>query len=125
MGPWPYSGSAARRRYTDGSRGRWVNRFALRSPGVVPSARAGPCHAVLCPLPPTTPQVAALARAMGGLLLALAILMPGAAGGGDARYPAVQPGAALVFPRDHGAHPSYRTEWWYITGWVHDSRGRD
>ena len=62
---------------------------------------------------------------MGGLLLALAILMPGAAGGGDARYPAVQPGAALVFPRDHGAHPSYRTEWWYITGWVHDSRGRD
>lgn len=22
----------------------------------------------------------------------------------------------LVFPRDHGAHPQQRTEWWYITG---------
>jgi predicted secreted hydrolase len=28
-----------------------------------------------------------------------------------------------VFPRDHGSHPSYRTEWWYITGWVQDERG--
>ena len=24
----------------------------------------------------------------------------------------------LVFPRDHGAHPEYRTEWWYLTGWL-------
>ncbi len=24
----------------------------------------------------------------------------------------------LTFPRDHGAHPDYRTEWWYITGIV-------
>ncbi len=24
----------------------------------------------------------------------------------------------LVFPRDHGAHPGYRTEWWYLTGWL-------
>ncbi len=23
---------------------------------------------------------------------------------------------ALVFPRDHGAHPGHRTEWWYVTG---------
>ena len=22
----------------------------------------------------------------------------------------------LVFPRDHGAHPELRTEWWYVTG---------
>ena len=22
----------------------------------------------------------------------------------------------LVFPRDHGSHPDFRTEWWYITG---------
>jgi predicted secreted hydrolase len=22
----------------------------------------------------------------------------------------------LEFPRDHGAHPDFRTEWWYITG---------
>ena len=27
-------------------------------------------------------------------------------------------GAALAFPRDHGAHPGFRTEWWYLTGWL-------
>lgn len=26
-----------------------------------------------------------------------------------------QPGRALAFPRDHGAHPGYRIEWWYVT----------
>ncbi|MDQ2780491.1 MAG: carotenoid 1,2-hydratase [Pseudomonadota bacterium] len=30
----------------------------------------------------------------------------------------VQPGRALRFPRDHGAHPGARTEWWYATGWL-------
>lgn len=33
-----------------------------------------------------------------------------------ATYPAVIPGATLSFPRDHGAHPDFRTEWWYVTG---------
>jgi predicted secreted hydrolase len=28
------------------------------------------------------------------------------------------------FPRDHGAHPATRTEWWYITGLVDDAMGR-
>ena len=26
------------------------------------------------------------------------------------------PAKALVFPRDRGSHPDFRTEWWYITG---------
>jgi predicted secreted hydrolase len=30
----------------------------------------------------------------------------------------------LVFPRDHGAHPEYRTEWWYLTGFL-DVPGRE
>ena len=25
------------------------------------------------------------------------------------------PGTALEFPADHGAHPAYRIEWWYLT----------
>ena len=33
-------------------------------------------------------------------------------------YPAVQPRPRLAFPRDDGAHPDFRTEWWYITGWL-------
>ena len=34
------------------------------------------------------------------------------------RYPAVTAGRRLRFPADHGAHPEYRTEWWYATGWL-------
>ena len=40
-------------------------------------------------------------------------------------YPAVVPGIALAFPRDHGAHPAFRTEWWYVTGWIADGAGSD
>ena len=40
-------------------------------------------------------------------------------------YPRVKLGRALAFPRDHGSHPDYRTEWWYVTGWVADGAGRD
>lgn len=27
-----------------------------------------------------------------------------------------QPGQPLSFPRDHGSHPNYKIEWWYLTG---------
>ncbi|MCE0521565.1 MAG: carotenoid 1,2-hydratase [Methylacidiphilales bacterium] len=29
-----------------------------------------------------------------------------------------------VFPRDHGAHPNFKTEWWYFTGNLQDGRQR-
>ena len=29
----------------------------------------------------------------------------------------------LEFPRDHGAHPGYRTEWWYYTGNLRSQNG--
>ena len=28
------------------------------------------------------------------------------------------------FPQDHGAHPEYATEWWYLTGNLRDANGR-
>ena len=31
---------------------------------------------------------------------------------------------AFVFPRDHGAHPGYQSEWWYYTGHVRTTDGR-
>ena len=34
------------------------------------------------------------------------------------RFGRVLPGRKLVFPADHGAHPDFRTEWWYATGWL-------
>lgn len=30
----------------------------------------------------------------------------------------------LIFPRDAGAHPDFGIEWWYITGYTHDSRAQ-
>jgi len=54
------------------------------------------------------------------LLAWMAAIGPGVA----ADYPAVTPGRALAFPRDHGAHPDHRTEWWYVTGWLTTADGR-
>ncbi len=33
-------------------------------------------------------------------------------------YAPVTAGVALRFPRDYGAHPAHRVEWWYVTGWL-------
>jgi predicted secreted hydrolase len=33
-------------------------------------------------------------------------------------YAPVTTGHPLVFPADYGSHPQFRTEWWYITGWL-------
>ena len=33
-------------------------------------------------------------------------------------FPRVVPDHPFHFPRDHGAHPEFRTEWWYATGWL-------
>ena len=33
-------------------------------------------------------------------------------------------GYQYQFPRDHGAHPNYRTEWWYYTGHLQSKTGR-
>jgi predicted secreted hydrolase len=39
------------------------------------------------------------------------------------RYPDVTPNPRFIFPRDHGAHPEYRVEWWYVTGWLESLSG--
>ena len=31
---------------------------------------------------------------------------------------------AFTFPNDHGTHPGYQTEWWYVTGTLQDATGR-
>jgi predicted secreted hydrolase len=56
------------------------------------------------------------------LVAALALLAGGAAGA-PGPFPEVRPGGALEFPADEGAHPAYRTEWWYVTGWLATERG--
>lgn len=34
-------------------------------------------------------------------------------------------GTAFDFPADHGAHPTYRIEWWYVTATLQDADGND
>lgn len=51
----------------------------------------------------------------------------GYAGLGDeaaAGFAEARPGAALEFPVDHGAHPDYRIEWWYLTANLESADGR-
>ena len=63
------------------------------------------------------------------LLLAMAApaLAQGFAGLGNDPQGFAMPerGKELVFPRDHGAHPAYRIEWWYLTANLTGADGTD
>jgi predicted secreted hydrolase len=86
-------------------------------------------------------QQAAVRRAMGWLvgLVALALaagcapspsgavaganVIAALSGEPDAAFARAYTPIPLSFPRDHGAHPEYQTEWWYYTGNLTDARG--
>lgn len=46
-------------------------------------------------------------------------------GGGSVQFKKALPGQPIRLPADHGAHPDYRSEWWYLTGNLKDEQGRD
>lgn len=52
------------------------------------------------------------------LLVPAALALGARASAGTPDYPPVVNGHVPAFPRDYGAHPGYRTEWWYATGWL-------
>ena len=70
---------------------------------------------------------------MNGKLLAILLWFPisavaqGFAGLGTSSdgFSVPTPNATLAFPKDHGAHPEYRIEWWYITANLRDADGAD
>ena len=64
-----------------------------------------------------------LQRAAGLLAMTCLAWLCGAAVAQE--YAQVKPGHELQFPRDHGSHGQFRTEWWYLTGWVKDESGRE
>ncbi len=53
--------------------------------------------------------------------LSLPATLGGEAAAGYARALIPRP---FLFPRDHGPHPDFRTEWWYFTGNLEDATGR-
>lgn len=48
----------------------------------------------------------------------------GLLGGPVEGLPRIREPRPLVWPRDHGAHPAYRHEWWYFTGHLEAAGGR-
>jgi len=68
-------------------------------------------------------------RAFGGGALAFALggksFAQGFAGLGETAegFAAVTPGRQFVFPADHGPHPEFRIEWWYVTANLADADG--
>jgi predicted secreted hydrolase len=42
----------------------------------------------------------------------------------DQEFQPARPGWTYRFPRDHGAHREFKTEWWYYNGHLREARGR-
>ncbi len=64
----------------------------------------------------------ALFSALWSGALLFCLLSPFAAADPDEWRQATVP-REWKFPKDHGAHPAYRTEWWYFTGNLTDEQG--
>jgi predicted secreted hydrolase len=67
-------------------------------------------------------------RAFAGSALALLggkSFAQGFAGLGETAdgFAAVVPGKRFAFPADHGPHPDFRIEWWYVTANLRDTKG--
>ncbi|MHB8834463.1 MAG: lipocalin-like domain-containing protein [Candidatus Methylomirabilia bacterium] len=65
-----------------------------------------------------------LAVGIAGCVLTLSAAGAAAGGGTDREWAIADGTRAWSFPRDHGAHPEYRTEWWYFTGNLAAAAGR-
>ncbi len=59
------------------------------------------------------------------LSLALAVLVLAAPLRAAEEWSLALPGWRYEFPRDHGNHPGFKTEWWYFTGNLRAADGRD
>jgi len=65
------------------------------------------------------------------LLLAMAVMLDVFAGlalagatGDTSPYAEVTHERGIEFPADFGSHPAFRTEWWYVTGWLTTTGGQ-
>jgi len=70
------------------------------------------------------PNGIAVGSRLGSVALAAVLLAAAVLCGDAAEYRRAVPGFRYAFPRDHGAHPDFRTEWWYYTGHLTAEDGR-
>lgn len=54
----------------------------------------------------------------------LLVVVPGLAADSSQEFRPATEGYRYAFPRDHGAHEEFRTEWWYYTGQLTTKDGR-
>src|SRR3954470_16432109 len=52
------------------------------------------------------------------------VVAPAGAAGGEPQFGQVLGPRTWSFPRDHGRHDGFKTEWWYFTGHLRDASGR-
>lgn len=59
------------------------------------------------------------------MLLIAVIFITAARAEGEGRraFSPVAAGKVFEFPRDHGSHPEFELEWWYVTGYLEDGKG--
>ena len=72
---------------------------------------------------PLLPKVYRSRLLPASVALAAALCFSVSVEAGD--FARVVEGRSLLFPQDTGAHPDYRTEWWYVTGWLRDEAGTE
>src|SRR3984885_12595125 len=65
---------------------------------------------------------AGCAAAAAAGTMAVAALAPSYSAAAPAFAPVVE-NHPLTFPADFGSHPQFRTEWWYVTGWLTTEHG--
>ncbi|MEQ1794816.1 MAG: lipocalin-like domain-containing protein [Nitrospira sp.] len=73
------------------------------------------------------PMMSLMRRTTAGLLSALILAGGSAAAPTDpaaTSFRLAEEGYRYEFPRDHGAHDAFRTEWWYYTGHLETAEGR-
>ncbi|HEY7787641.1 MAG TPA: carotenoid 1,2-hydratase [Casimicrobiaceae bacterium] len=58
-------------------------------------------------------------------MLVLSIAFAGLPVHAGVTWPDVHAGTPLAFPLDEGAHPAFRNEWWYVTGWLRGAQARE
>jgi predicted secreted hydrolase len=62
-------------------------------------------------------------RTLRATCAALFLCLAAGAPAASVVYAPVTAGHPLVFPQDYGSHPQFRTEWWYVTGWLATAHG--
>jgi predicted secreted hydrolase len=78
---------------------------------------------VICEAHPARPQRLTAALRPAWLSVLSALIAAGASAADPPAYAPVTTQHAIEFPADYGNHPDFRTEWWYVTGWLNTGDG--